>query len=146
MKQQEADDRKSTAASYIYSFYQNIQSLNDFYSQYLCIMMDFKNTYKMDDSGQIKANDEAKEQIKQQIQNVRYILNKVYIQYKTIIKSLELKDNPKLSKLYEEVKSEYMIKAEILEEIVIEMNRVLVDNIIQDLLHTSQDLMQSAVS
>ena len=134
-------DKQQAGASYIISFYNNIEALNDTFSQYLCILLDYQNQYPNAE----KADDAAKTEIKQYMQNVRFVMNKAYIQYKTIAQSLKIKESKTISDIYNQTKEKFLIPQDIIEKFVIEINTILVNNVIQELLETSKSTIQSLV-
>lgn len=134
------DEKKITAASYIYQFYSEIQNLNHEYSNYLNIMLELENKYSS--NVEKNASDEEKNFIKIQIQKVRYSTHQTYIHYLSITKGLNKNPDNKIVKSYDLIKKQFMINREELEKYVTNINAVLVLEVIKNLLESSQDLIQ----
>lgn len=142
MKEKKKDESRITAASYIYQFYIEIQSLNDNYSQYLNVLLELENKYKDTD----KATDEEKQVLTQVTQLVRFSVHKTFIQYNSIMKGLKKTVNEDVKTSYEDIKRTFIINREKLEEYVITMNAVLIEDVIKKLLETTQDLLNDLYS
>lgn len=134
------DEQKIVGASYIFSFYQAVHSLNDQYALYLCNLVEIKGQ-------KLEVMDEStKNQIKASVQELRFILNKVYIQYLTLLQPLNIKENKDITELYEKINDDFMIESEDLKKIVMELNRVLLMDIVKQILESTQDIISNLYS
>lgn len=134
-----ATEQKVAGASYIISFFQEVQRLTHSYAQYLNIMLEMEKKYGSDDLKEITPVE--RDTTSQTFQTVRYYALKCYVQYHAIKPALKLQDDQKIEDAYKTVKSQFIIPRKALEEYVIGLNSLLVQNIIQNLLQTSQDLV-----
>lgn len=132
------DEKKTAAASYILKFYNDVVSLNDYYAQYLNLALELSDRYG--DTFD-KASQEEKEIIARALQNVRFICHKIYVQYQSISKSLDLAKDKYIMGDYKEIKNRFVIDRELLERFTININTVLVESVIKNLLETSQDIV-----
>jgi len=135
------DEKKTAAASYILSFYQNVEALTGIFSQYINVMLELQEKYG---EGYVnKCGEEEKTAITQVVQNARFIVSKTYIQYRSIAPSLKIKEENKINKMAAKIRSSYIILRDDLEAYTVEMNRVLVSEVIQQLLVSSQSILGS---
>lgn len=133
------NERRAAGASYILTFYQEIVNLTHHYAQYSNLLIEAKNKYGANVE---ELEDEAKGILVTEVQSVRYCAYKCFVMYKTLIPSLKLKENKELIGSYSKIKDVYLIKQEELEKFVIVLNSVLVEEVIKDLLDTSQALVE----
>lgn len=138
------NEKAVTAASYFYSFYNQIMSLNHNEAQYQNVLAELKNKHGSMELG--KLEEEEKNVLMQQAQLVRYHARRTWIMYKTIKKSLEIKDKQDIEENYNSLKEDYVIKMDKLEKFIIHINSVLVNSIIKDLIDNSQELMEDIYS
>ncbi len=136
------DEKKLAGASYIFSFYKEIQILTDFYSQYINFLLELKERTKESDIG--KLNDGDKAAVIQGVQEVRVSAHKCYIQYISIVGVLKnvAADKDKIKDSYKKIKETYIIVQADLEDYVISLNSFLLNQIIQSLLEDSQQLIE----
>lgn len=139
--QKEISEEKTTAASYILTFYQEIAQLTDSYAQYRNILVELETKYK-DEESLAKMEDNEKNVLVQFIQQVRYFAHKVHIKYLCITQSIEnIGIDKEEAKLYQELNSKFIISRKHLENYVIKVNQLLIDKIMKHLLETSQDFV-----
>lgn len=124
------------AASYILTFYQDIMYLTHNYSIYVNKLIELEQKQKEDS---IKGED--RDQIIKLMQEIRYYCHQTYIKYESIKKSIGFKDDKKIKKLYEILKSSLSVERNDIEDYVLQLNKLLVKDIIKDLLDTSQTLV-----
>jgi len=136
-------EKKAVGISYLYSFYMEVQNLINNYAQYLNLMIEIESKYPSAQELQ-KADEEHKNIVNQWLQNVRIYISTTYIKYKTLSSVLKLKDNPELDKKHKEILSKFVIDRNILEQYVIEMNKILITDIIQDLLENNTEYAYGA--
>ena len=150
-KKKALDESKITGANYIINFYQEIQALITNYANYCNILLEIKEKYGEEVN---KASDEEKTIITKVVQGVRYSVQKTYIQYKSIIATINKKEKTKdqieedktFEDSYKELKEEFMINRETLEKYVLSINKIFLNDVIKDLLKTSQDLVDEIYS
>jgi len=133
------DEKKTTGASYIFSFYIEIQNLTDTYSNYVNLMLELEYKYKNNIE---KAEESDKNIVNQWLQMVRKSCHKCYIQYKTILPTLKIEENDKLNEKYLKISNCFVIDRNDLKDFVLSMNKVLVNGIIQELLVDNQDFIK----
>lgn len=90
-----------------------------------------------------KMTDHERQVLNQVAQQVRHNAHKTYIQYKTISLNLKIEDSKDINDAYEKIKTQFIIDKDVLEKFVISLNQILVSEIIQNLLETSQDLLNN---
>lgn len=132
------NERKVAGANYIISFFNEVQQLNQFYSLYHNLILQLKTKYGKDNLEELEDIDN--QQLHNAGQNVRHYCNKVYILYYAIASKANLNLN-KIEALYNAAVNDYVIKLDNLKKYVLEINKELVNDIIQDLLRTSHDLI-----
>lgn len=133
-------EREITAASYIYKFYTEIQTLNHEYSNYLNVMLELEEKYK--EGVEKAAIEEEKVIIKTQLQRVRYSAHQTYIHYQSILSGTKKKVNSDVEKQYKNIKEKFVIDRSELEKYVTAINSVLIEEVIKNLLESSQDLIK----
>lgn len=141
-----AQDQQITAASYIISFYNNVQALNQFTAQYcnLITEISFKYAGKYDDMA-----DPEKQAIKDLSNTVRTVAINAHIQYSSIqphaIKDLDKKEKEALQEAYKNLTDDknFLIKRAELKRYAEYLNKFLVGSVIGELLETSQALLNS---
>lgn len=139
------DESRLTAASYIISFYNEVQTINHNYADYLNYSLELENKYGSGGDFS-KAADEEKHTISMLLQLVRRSAHKTYIQYNCIDEALPKPKGEKsisIEKEYEKIKSTYVILRADLEEYVIKLNKILVSRIMAELLTTSSQIIES---
>lgn len=133
------DEKKTVGISYIYSFYMNVQALTDTYSQYINLLQEFLNKYGQNSE---KAAPQDNNVINEWTQAVRLHAHKCFIQYQTIVPNLKITQDPKLEIYYKEILKTFMIGREDIKNFVLAMNKVLVNDIIQELLTSNQEFIK----
>lgn len=136
-----SDERKTAAASYILTFYQRIGDLTNTYASYENAILELENKYSGFDIAKIDEQERAT--LLEIVQNVRYSCHLSYVMYKTICKSLDLKENKAINNSYKAIKKNMIISRSDLETFVIELNSMLITNIIKDLLDNSEKILNT---
>jgi len=134
------NDKQTAGSNYIITFYKEIEELTHNFAIYSNVMLEIKQKYG-NELGNVE--EDVKSVILKTVQAVRVGLQKSYVQYISIKSVLNLDTNNKVEDLYKLIKSQFVIKIDDLENYVIAINTVLVNDIIQSLLNTSNDLLQS---
>jgi len=133
------NEQKVVGASYIISFFKDVQALTHNYAQYLNVMLEVEKKYAKDDMealGEIE-----KEIVSKSFQTVRYYSLKCYVSYHAIKGSLKLKDDEEIENNYKIIKNTFIIPRDALEKFVVRLNKLMIEDIIKDLLKTSQDIV-----
>lgn len=135
-----SSEKQIAGASYIISFYKEVQALTHHYGNYLNLMLEIQNKYG-DPPKNIES--EVQNHLTMIIQTVRLSVHKSYIMYRSIKETLEEKTKKKdeLETAYKKLKEEFVLNRDSLEKYVVSINAILVKDIIQNLLATSQDLV-----
>lgn len=134
-------ERKVAGSHYIVNFYNEIQQLNQHYSLYRNLMIEVRAKHGEDPKPE-SLGDEEKATVTSYAQAVRHFAHKIIIQYKSIIKATKLKEDKAVNETYQKILKDFIIKVEDLEKFVVSINMALVNEVIQDLLISSQDLVQ----
>jgi hypothetical protein len=137
-------EKQIAAASYFYAFYKEILNLSHYESQYINILAELKSKYN--EFNLNKLGDDEKAAVIQQVQYVRFYARKCWIMYKTIIPALKIDEKEGLDEAYKQVKEVYIIDPEQLEIFVLGINSILVNSMIQELIDTSQSIIESIYS
>ena len=132
-----SQDTKITGASYLYTFYEHVGQLTNEYSNYINAVLYLENKY-----GNI--NDEGFEEIDkntftQQLQVLRYWINKTHIIYKALIPYT--KSENKVTIHYDKIKNAFVINREYVYKFVQECNNFLASEVISALLTDNQELI-----
>ncbi len=139
-KTSKIDEKKIAGASYIFNFYKEVEILTDYYAQYINFLLQLKEQTKNTDLS--KLGDAEKQTLIEGVQGVRLAAHKIYVQYTSIAGVLKLELSEKIKESYAEIKKHYIIKEDDLEKYVIEINKFLLNQIIQELLEDSQSLIE----
>jgi len=138
------DEKRVAGASYILTFFKDVEALTNHNAQYLNLLLEIQNKVAKIDDKLAKLSEEEKTVIIGAIQNYRYFANKCYIQYKslqTFVKSI--KENVDIEKYYDEIKKSFVLSRETCEKLVIEFNKVLLEDVIKNLLESSEEYINS---
>lgn len=138
------DEKQVAAASYILTFYKEVQALTHNYALYNNLILELEAKYG--DGFIKKITDEEKENTRVFLQQVRYNSHKCYIQYKSILIGSKINENKDITKLYTKLNTSYEILRADLQLFVIALNSVLITDVITDLLESSQNLVDNVFS
>lgn len=138
MAKDNISEKDIAGASYIIQFYKEIQQLKGFYADYVNVLLEMENKYKETD----KASEEEKDYLKQVIQQIRKLAVLCYISYKSLVSSVKgLKKKTEIEKAYSKIKVNFVIERQDLYKFVTELNNFLLEEIIKNLLETSQNII-----
>jgi len=134
-------EEKIVAASYIVSFYQQVDLLTHTYSQYSNLLIELESKYG--EQLIVKMSVEENNLVTQAVQQVRYYCHRCYVQYRCIIENIDKgkKELEDVEKLYEAVKQDFIIVRSNIEKFVIKLNSVLIKSVMKNLLETSQEVL-----
>lgn len=135
----EYNEKKTVGASYIFSFYQEINNLTDNYSIYINLLLELQSKYGLDFGD--KAGDEEKQIINNWLQTVRHHCHKAYIQYITLSPHLNIPADKSIEKQYSNIATKFVIDKEDLKNFVVAMNSVLVNGVIQEILSSHENYL-----
>ena len=145
-------DKKAVESSYIIAFYQSVGTLNSLYAQYynLLLELEFKYTSKITNDKALSFNEADTKVFNQTLQTLRMTVMQTYIQYKSILSTTETSQNSEstesskdLDNKYETISTKYIIDRDTIKSYVLELNKFLVKDIMQDLFDKSQDLLNT---
>jgi hypothetical protein len=134
-------DKKVIGVSYLYTFYDDIQKLIINFAQYQNLMLELEYRYPNNTESLTKADEVEKATITQWLQEVRLYITSCHIRYKTLTPILKLPKSELLENSYKIITSKFVINRDDLEVYVIEMNKVLISGVIQELLENNQNLI-----
>jgi len=132
------NDKEKAAAGYILSYYEQIQHLTREYSLYLNLLAELKISEGTLD----KLEEIDRDKIKIAVQQVRYFCHVTYIQYRAITQKIGIKEDKKITEIYDKIKDEYIINRKYLELFVKEMHLTLVNEVLSELMEKSQDFVK----
>lgn len=135
---------KVAGASYVLNFYRDVILLTHYVTVYLNLMTELEFKYSDLDLGKLDV--EEKNGIVNSIQNVRYFANKCKIEYASLKKRIkfEEEDDKEILKIHKllNAKEKFVILREDSERYAELMNSLLVNDVIQNILETNQELLQ----
>lgn len=133
--------KKEASASYIIVFYNEIIQLGMLYAQYLNYLVELEYKYKGFDL-KLMPEEEMK-LLNIALQTVRGSAIKTYTQYTVLKEYVKNKSNDDvINKSYEKIKNNFIIDRKDLETFVTEINKFLVNNVIDQLLKDSKDILE----
>ena len=137
------NEEKTTAASYIITFYQEIMSLNNLYSAYENLFVELEAKFPSEYEDMMKLEDGEKEQIKNAVQNIRFQINKTYLLHESIRDSLtqETKEQHEELKTSYKKRLSYIIKVDDVRSYTEKINKILVNNIMKSLLDNAESIV-----
>lgn len=144
MSKQPIDQNKVLGANYIADFFLEIKALTEQYANYKNIHLELEY---LSNQAESKIDPDQLNNAKTAINNIRFISNKVYIHFRTLSQILEIDES--ISKpiidAYNTIMNPAIALPEIthIETFVIEINKLLVKDVIKNLLQTSQDILNS---
>lgn len=133
-------EQQQTAASYILTFYQNVQMLTHNYANYHSLLLTMENEY----SGDIKKMpDEHKNKVLEFSNTVRYHAIMTFTSLNVIQKRLNVQRSPDLDKLHEKIENTLILDRKVLKDYVNAIHLELSANIMKDLLNTSEAIINN---
>jgi len=134
---QQINEEKTAAASYIINFYQAVQNITHYYSQFLNFQVELKEKSK--DANEIEEQD--RQALITTMQNIRYYLHQTYTQYTAITEATENQTNKQITEAYQTLAQNFEYKITSLDFYVKEMNKFLLQKVVKNLLENSQDIL-----
>lgn len=140
------NEKRAAATTYIYNFYNDVQALLTFYSQYLNTLAQLRARYGQgaenniyDEANTLDPNDT--EILIVSVNNVKFISHKLYIEYLGVCKLVKIPADPEVKNFYDTLKKQVIPDAENLEKLTTAFNMVLIEDVIQEALINSQEFI-----
>jgi hypothetical protein len=126
-------------ASYVVDFFNEVTQLTGQFSQFknIVLEMDFKK------QGEIAIEPIELDNLNTSARNVRLFCNQVYLRVRALSETAGLKENSLIKEYYDKVCTGLVPKVSDVENFVLEVNKLLVKDVISDLLSTSQSLLNN---
>jgi len=138
----QVSEDKTTAASYIISFYREVEELSHYYALYLNFILELEG--KLGSQFEKTELGEADKNIyKEALHNMRYYTIKAYNRYRCLVETKRIKESKTLEKIYPEIEKNYAITRPQIKIIVIKFNVILADEVMKSLLETSQAIVEN---
>lgn len=135
---------KVAGTSYILNFYRDVILFTHYVTTYMNLILEIE--FKYTDFDLSKLDPEEKNNIIQSIQMVRYYANKCKIEYTSLKKRINFdkEDDIEILKIHSTINEtkKFVILKNDAERLAELMNNTLVNDVIQNILETSQELMQ----
>lgn len=140
------NEKRAAATTYIYNFYNDVQALLTFYSQYLNTLAQLRARYGTgaesniyDEANTLDPNDT--ESLLIQVNNVKFICHKLYIEYLGVCRLVKITPDPEVKNYYTLLKNQVIPDADNLETLATAFNMVLIEDVIQEALINSQEFI-----
>lgn len=140
MQNKEKATPSKTGVEIIFEFKDSLNSLIHFYGLYVNLLSELKAI----NPDMEKLEDGKKAEVRQYCQEIRYHATISYIKYCSMFPSLKLEENKTIKEKYTEIKETFLVKEQTVSELIIELNKILVNEIIQELLKSNKDLITDA--
>jgi len=141
--QKSINEEKTTAASYIITFYKEVQELSHNFSLYENVILELENKIGSGGFDLSKVDEGDKNTLIQVVQTVRYHAHKCILQYECITQSVGVQREPSVKDSYEKIKKNFIIEREDLFGFVKAMNMFLIKDIMKHLLEDSQETIDN---
>lgn len=140
-------ERLIAGSNYIILFFNDIQQLNHNYSLYLNYMLELEGKYGPEAERVTKSTEEEKNAVVNLVQTLRHYSTKCFLQYSSIIQSLNKKVDKTISDVYNnKLIKNLIINRDDLKTFVIGINKALMDEVIVDLLKKAEDIYKDIYS
>lgn len=137
------NEEKIVAASYILTLYKEIVALTNTHAKYVNYLLELENKYGDSEKG---ATDEEKNAILTTVQEIRFYAQNCYIKYIGIAEKVEenKESQEEVKIIYQKILDvkNFMIDRKDSEKLCITFNKVLINEVMQDLLERSQDFIE----
>lgn len=137
-------ERETAAASYILNFYRDVTLLGHYVAAYQNILLEVDFKYSGVDMNALGG--EEKNAIIAAVQNTRYYINRTHMQYVSIkekIKNLKEGNEINIKAGWEKANKQFIIDRFVAVDYCTELNKVLVNDVIQSILESNQDILNS---
>lgn len=139
MVEKRAGSKELLGASYVVDFFNEVTQLTGQFSQYKNIMLELEEKKKQGVSLEPVEGDS----VNVSARNVRLYCNQVYLRVRALSSGADLKESKNIKEFYDKVCVGLLPKVEDVENFVLEVNKLLVKDVISDLLSTSQSLLNN---
>lgn len=140
------NEQRRIGASYIFNFYNDVQTLTDYYASYRNVLSAMRKKYPSLET-EDKSDDQLKDlsdidgqNILNAAYNVTFLLHKTYIGYKTLLPIIKI-ENEAIKKNYDLIKNAVLPNCDAVEEYVVALNQIIIDKIVQNILQTNQEII-----
>lgn len=135
-------DSKVAAAGYLITYFNDIESLTNAFGNYNNLLFELKSKYQknIEENKMERIPDAERANLEQQLKDTRFWITRTYIKTVALedkVKELKIED---LKAKYQKVMSEPVIVNEMLEEYVIELNKVFVNGVVVELVEKAGDV------
>lgn len=142
-KDHEVNEQKTVAASYILTFYQEVDLLTRAYAEYESFMKSVDEVMKAQGERKQLSQEEL-DVIKNMVARIRELVNMTKVRVDVILPYLKEAKAPKdFTKQHGDVLKSYIINIEALNVYVKSLNQILVSGVIQELIETSKRFMEA---
>lgn len=135
------EESKKIAYSYLATFYNNIELLNQHYSQYCSILAQFTAKYG-EDPKNVEPQDISI--LVETVNAIRQVITNLKIRAASLIENFDIlddKENEEVLKLSKDIENTYLMKSDAVYKFIVKMNSLLIKTTIPDLLRKNQDLL-----
>lgn len=142
------DEKKIAGASYILNFFKDVYYLTHYGTIYINILIELDHEYP-DEEARKKIPEEQRQVMLNNMQMARYHGKTAFYQYLTIIKkygNIKEADHGALLDCVEELNTKFILRRETVDVFIQEMNNVLINDMIQNVLETNQELINIMLS
>jgi len=143
-QQKQLDEQKTAGASYILTFYNEIQALKHWCAVYSNTMANLEHKYNKN-INEASLEEEEKLNYNNIMEQVKYHVRITYMSFMAINSALQQRDI-KVKKHYDTFKMRHVPESDTLERYTAALNEFLLKDIVQNLLQTSQQLVEQIFS
>jgi hypothetical protein len=136
------DEKKIVGANYLYSFYLEVEGINKAYSAYKQSLL-FIEEQKKQTEEEYTLEDTDKALFNNQLQIIKQLVIITYIRYASISASIGKTDLKDFEEKYKKVLNNYVTEETSLLSYLQELNKFLVNEVIQNLLYNSKEILNS---
>lgn len=136
------------AISYIATFFNDIEQLNNLTGAFSNLKVDFSKKYpSFEEKTPIenirilaeKLDPQENQQLKNTCETIRIYSTRIFIKINALKDRLELTNFEEINKYYQEIKNEPVPLQQTIENFVIELNKIFVSKVADELLRSTQD-------
>jgi hypothetical protein len=143
----EIKEEKIAAASYVVTFFNDVEALTWQGAAFINMIAQFKEKYPPQDANKMEEEglDESDQvNLMTSVQNIRSMTFRCYVKFKSLIKQIEewKSYEPKIKELYNKISDAGVPAKSDVEEFVIVMNELFVVGIIGELLGSAGDVLR----
>lgn len=136
------DEKKVVGANYLYSFYLEVEGLNKAYSAYKQSLLFLEEQTKQKEE-EYTLEEDDKKIFNQQLQIIKQLVISTYIRYVSISTATGKTEFKDFEEKYKAVLKNYVTEETSLLSYLQELNKFLVNEVIQNLLYNSKEILNS---